>query len=252
MKRLRGSRQWAVVAVLALLPSLALAEVSVQVDARGNYKRFCYLTHRKGLSRIVWAQVRPWLRTEVLLNPLGDNLGDLPPAISVSPVTRLPWVVWPKNFGNLKQLVFSTWDSNGSRWTDAGPITPGTPLVYDDLGPALAMDDAGTPYLVWWRAEQTSKIYFSTLVGGVWTPPLLISDQSLDGRSPSIALRGKTALITYQTPSGLVTRSFQTGVLVDSAASLMDNPIPPLGVPPSPPDGGGVPGGGSDGFVKIK
>jgi len=250
MRRLCGSRRWVVVAVLALLPSLALAEVSAQLDARGNFKRYFYLTRKKDLSNIIWAQVRPWAPQYVLLNPIGDNLGDLPPVIEVSPITGTPWVVWPKNFGNIKQLVLATWDVKGRKWNDTLPITPGTPLVYDDLGPALAFDEAGTPYLVWWRAEQAGKIFFSTLISGVWTPPLLVSDQSVDSRKPSIALRATTAVITYLTPTGMVTRNFETGLLINSAASLMDNPIPPLVTPPGSP-GGGQSGGG-DGFLKKK
>ena len=250
MIRLRGSRRWVVVAVLALLPTLVLAEVSVQLDARGNFKRFYCLTRKKGPVNVVWAQVRPWVPQSVLLNPIGDNLGDLPPVIEISPVTGNPWVVWPKNFGNLKQLVIATWDIKGRKWTDASPITPGTPLVYDDLGPALAFDGAGTPYLVWWRAEQTAKIFFSTLINGVWTPPLLVSDQSVDSRLPSIALRGTTALITYLTPTGMASKNFETGLLINSAAGLMDNPIPPLNTPPTSPGGGQA--GGGDGFLKKR
>jgi len=250
MNRLHGSRRWGVVAILALLPSLALAEVSAQLDARGNFKRVNYLVRKKGAVNVIWAQVRPWVPQYVLLNPVGDNLGDLPPVIEISPITGNPWVVWPKNFGNLKQLVFATWDVHGRRWTDALPITPGTPLVYDDLGPSLAFDSAGTPYLVWWTAGQTAKIFFSTLISGVWTPPLLVSDQSVDSRLPSITLRGTTAVITYVTPAGMDTKSFETGLLINSAASLMDNPIPPLNAPPSSPGGG--PAGGGDGFLKKK
>jgi hypothetical protein len=248
MKRLHGTRWLAVVAALVLLPSVVVAEVSVQLDARGHYKRFFYLTAGNGRNRIVWSQVRPRLPQQVVLNPLGDNLGDLPPAIRVSPVTGYPWVVWPKNFGNLKQLVFSTW--NGTRWTEPRPIVPGTPLVWDDLGPALAIDPFGTPYLVWWRAEQTAKVYFSTLVSGAWTPALLISDERVDSRAPAITLNGTTALISYRTPSGTVTKSYETAVLIDSAASLMDNPIPPLNAPPTSPSGGET--GGTDGFIKRK
>ena len=236
-------------AALAFLPSVALAEVSVQLDGRGNYKRFYYLTEGKGRNRIVWAQVRPRLSPQVVLNPLGDNLGDLPPVIRVSPETGYPWVVWPKNFGNLKQLVFSTWDAGARRWTDPRPIAPGTPWVWDDLGPDLAFDGFGTPYLVWWRAEQTAKVYFSTLLSGVWTPPLVVSDGGVDSRTPSITLDGTTAIITYRTPSGMVTKKFEAAFLIDSAASLMDNPIPPLNAPPSSPPGGGF-SGGTDGFIK--
>ncbi len=250
MNRSHGPRRWIAAAVLALLPSLALAEVGAQLDARGSFKRFFFLTRKRGPADVIWSQMRSWSPQFVLLNPMGDNLGDLPPAIALSPSTGLPWVVWPKNFGNLKQLAYSTWDVNGRKWTDPKPITPGTPLVFDDLAPALAFDVGGTPYLVWSRSEQTAKVYFSTLISGVWTPPLLVSDPSVDSRGPSIAVRGTTAAITYQTPSGPATRSFESLLLIDSAASLMDNPIPPLNAPPVP-GGGGTPSGG-DGFTKKK
>ena len=124
-------------------------------------------------------------------------------------------------------------------------IAPGTPLVYDDLDPSLAIDEAGTLYLVWSRAEQTPKVYFSTMFRGRWTPALLISDATVDGRAPSIALSGKTAIISYLTPAGPVTKNYQTASLLKSASSLMDNPIPPLfGPPPGNPPGGDPPGGG--------
>lgn len=244
-------RPLAVVSALLLLPSLALAEVSVQLNARGEFKKVVYLTEEHGRARTVWGQVRPNQLPGVMLNPLGDNLGDEAPVIQISPVTRLPWVVWAKNFGNLKQLVSATWDATGRRWTEPRPISPGTPLIWDDRTPSLAFDAFGTPYLVWSRAEQTAAIYFSTLVSGVWTPALRISDERVDSRAPAITLDGTTAVVTYRTPAGPVTKRFAAAFLLDSAASLMDNPIPPLGLPPS----GGGPGGdipGTDGFVKRR
>jgi hypothetical protein len=248
MNRMRGTLPWVVVAAL-LLPSLALAEVSVQLDGRGNYKRYWYLTSGKGSNALVWRQIRPRLPQHVVLNPLGDNLGDYPPAIQVSPATGYPWVVWPKNIGNIKQLAFATWD--GKRWTEPSLVAPGVPLVYDDRDPVLAIDQAGGLYLVWWRAEQTARVYFSSLILGRWTPPMAISEAGVEGRSPAIAVSGPTATISYETPTGSVTKSFETTSLLYSAASLMDNPIPPLVTPPpgAPgqdpvPGGGGVGGGG--------
>ena len=76
-----------------------------------------------------------------------------------------------------------------------------------------------------------------------------MSDQSVDSRLPSIALRGTTALITYLTPTGMASKNFETGLLINSAAGLMDNPIPPLNTPPTSP--GGQAGGG-DGFLKKR
>jgi len=241
-------RALVVVAALALLPSLALAEVSVQLNGRGEFKRVVYMTDARG--RAIWAQMRPRLSPNTVLNPLGDNLGDEAPVIQISPVTGLPWVVWAKNFGNLKQLVHSTWDANAKRWTDPRPIAPGTPLIWDDRTPALAFDGFGTPYLVWSRAEQTAAIYFSTLVSGIWTPALRISDERVDSRAPGISLDGSTAVITFRTPTGPETKRFAAAFLIDSAASLMDNPIPPLGLPPTGGPGGELPS--TDGFVKRR
>lgn len=242
MNRRREFRSWLMISALLLLPSLALAEVSVQLDGRGNYKRYWYLTLGRGRA-VVWGQVRPRLPQHLLLNPLGDTYGDKAPVIQVSPLTGRPWVVWPKNYGNIRQLAFATWE--GARWTEPALVNPGAPLVYDDRDPALAIDAAGTLYLVWWRAEQTAKVYFSTLTERGWTPALLLSNPEVDSRTPSIALDGSTATITYGTPSGPVTMIVEASILVQSGASLMDNPIPPLLGPPSTP-GGGDAGTGAD------
>lgn len=238
MSTLRGLRFWFAVAALLVLPSTLLAEISVQVDSQGRYKRFYYLTGGRGRSAIVWKQVRPHLSPQLVLNPLGDSFGDGRPVIQISPVTGYPWVVWPKNFGNIQQLAFSTWD--GKRWTEAALINPGIPLVYSDQSPALVLDQFGKPYLVWARAEQTGKIYFSTLIKGQWSPGLVLSDPNVDSRDPSITLTGTTAVVSFKTPAGVVSMKYDTAILVDSAASLMDNPIPPLDVPPPTTDPGGV------------
>jgi hypothetical protein len=241
MSTLRGIRSWFAVAALLVLPSTVLAEVSIQVDGHGNYKRYFYLTGGRGRSAIVWKQVRPHLSPQLVLNPLGDTYGDGPPVIQISPVTGYPWVVWAKNFGNIQQLAFSTWD--GRRWTEPALINPGIPLVYSDLSPALVIDQFGKPYLVWARAEQTARIYFTTLIRGQWSPGIVLSDPDVDSRAPSITLNGTAAVVTFQTPAGVVTKTYETAILVDSAASLMDNPIPPLDAPPpTDPEGGGGPG----------
>ena len=243
MSVLRGIRSWFAIAALAVLPSTVLAEVSVQVDSQGNYKRYFYLTEGKGRSAIIWRQVRPHLSPGLVLNPLGDSYGDGPPVIQISPVTGYPWVVWPKNFGNIQQLAFSAWD--GTSWTEPALVNPGVPLVYSDQSPALVIDQFGKPYLVWARAEQTTRIYFTTLIKGQWSPGFVLSDPTVDSRAPAITLNGKIAVVTFQTPPGSVTRTYETAILVNSAASLMDNPIPPLNGPPPTTDPGGGAGGPS-------
>jgi hypothetical protein len=241
MSKLRGVRSCFTVAALLVLPSVALAEVSVQLDGHGTYRRFWYLSGGKGRSAVIWKQVRPHLPPRVILNPLGDTYGDGPPVMQISPVTGYPWVVWQKNYGNIKQLAYSTWD--GRTWTQPALVNPGLPLVNDDLDPALAIDQGGKPYLVWTRAGQTAEIYFSTLIQGRWSPAIRLSDPTVESRTPSITLNGSRAVIVYQTPAGPVTKIYETAILVDSGASLMDNPIPPLSTPPTAPPGGGNPTG---------
>jgi hypothetical protein len=238
MNARRGLRSSIVLATLLIVPTLALAEVSVQLDSRGNFKRFWYLTAPAGRRDFVWRQVRPYLPQNVLLNPIGDTLGDKAPVIQVSPATGYPWVVWPKNIGNIRQLAFSTWDGKGKKWTDPTLINPDTPLLYDETDPSLAIGADGTMYLVWARLEQTPRIYFSTFVGGRWTPAFLISDPEVESRAPSIVLNGSKASISFKTPDGQVTRTFESGYLIESGMGLMDNPIPPLGLPPGTPDSG--------------
>jgi len=107
----------------------------------------------------------------------------------------------------------------------------------------MVFDQFGKPFLVWVKTEQTTKIYFSTLVKGRWSPGFVISDPTVDSWAPSITLNGKAAVVTFQTPAGALTRTYETAILVNSAAGLMDNPIPPLAAPPpttGPAGGGGA------------
>ena len=90
--------------LLALLPATARAEVSVLVDGHGRVKRVVYITRDVGKSGVVWKQVRPRVPFDTLLNPLGDSMGDLSPTIALHPATGQPWVVWPRNEGNQKDL----------------------------------------------------------------------------------------------------------------------------------------------------
>lgn len=241
----RRLRWWIALAALVVLPSVARAEVSVQVDGQGRFKKVLTLRSFRGIrdGGAIWRQVRAGVDPRFLLNPLGDTYGDEAPVIQISPATGLPWAVWAKNFGNIKQLAFSMWD--GRNWIGPALVNPGTPLVYSDRSPALAFDAFGQPYLVWARADQTGRIYFSTMVRGRWSPPVLLSNPDVASQAPSITLNGTTAVVTFKTPSGLVTTTYESAVLINSAASLMDNPIPPLDLPPPPvdPTGSGGPGG---------
>jgi hypothetical protein len=241
MRTNRGYRI-ALAVVLLLLPSLTPAEVSVRLDGKGAFHRLFYLTRGEGPNRVIWGQVRPGVSLRLMLNPLGDNLGDLAPTLRLSPATGLPWAVWSMNVAGQKRVGFSSWTAAG--WLAPTPIVakPG-PYFYNELGPDLAFDQSGRPFVVWWRPESVGRVYLSTLVGGAWTPAVLLSDEAIDSRQPSIAIDGSVATITYQTSSGAQTKTYDTAFLVQSAANLMDTPIPPgqQGGPDTGDPGGGSP-----------
>jgi hypothetical protein len=210
---------------LLLLPILAHAEVSVQLDRQGNFKRVVYLTHGSGSREVTWGQVRARVPLEQQLNPLGDTYGDLAPTLATHPVTGFPWVAWPRNEGNQKRIVISSWD--GTRWTVPVSIAMPDPLGSDQIEPRLLFDPTGLPLLVFTEAAPQARILFSTLARGVWTPPLQLSPKSIDSRHSVVTLSGATLVVTFATPTGQVTRQVPTTVLVESATNLMDSPIPP-------------------------
>jgi hypothetical protein len=234
--------------LLWLLPALAVAEVSVQVErSTGAVKRVFYLVRSTGARQIVWAQVRPGVPQSHLLNPLGDTTGDLAPVIRTHPQTGNPWVIWSMRVANQYQVGFSFWQ--GGAWLPPQRIvTSPDPYYYDEVQPSFAFDFAGNPYLVWERAEPTHKIYFSTMIGGLWTPPLLLSDPNLDSRQPSIEMQGTQARVSYVTSTGAVTLTYDASALLSSAANLMDTPIPPG----QKKDGDGDGGDGSGGGGKVR
>ena len=238
--------------VLSLLPGLALAEVSVQIDHQtGAVKRVFYLVRSRGARPIVWAQVRPGVPQNQLLNPQGDVTGDLAPVIRLHPQTGNPWAVWPMRVANQYQVGVSYWTGTG--WSPTQRIvTAPDPYYYDEVQPSFTFDFAGNPFVVWERAEPTHQILFSTLMGGVWTPPLLLSDPSLDSRGPSIEMDGARARISYATPTGTVTLTYDTTALLSAAASLMDTPIPPGHNKGGGDTSGGTDSGGGSGGGKVR
>lgn len=228
MKKKRTARLTALSLALLLVPGLALAEVSVLLDAQGQFRRLMVLTRGRGRGRVIWQQVRPGVAPELLLNPLGDNHGDLAPTIRLNPVTGAPWAFWSMTIANQRRIGYAYWSGRG--WTAPTPIVADPGAYYaDELDPSVAFALDGRPYLVWCQVGQVAKVFFSTLVGGQWSRPVLLSDPTLDSRQPNLVLNGSTAIVTYNTAAGPITRIYDSAVLVESAASnnLMDTPIPP-------------------------
>jgi hypothetical protein len=231
--------------LLALVPATVRAEVSVIVDGHGRVRRVVYITKEGTRTSVVWKQVRPRVPLDELLNPLGDTTGDLAPTIAVHPQTGRPWVVWPRNEGNQKRLVYSVWEGKG--WTPAQPVAAPDIMGWDQVEPRLLFDPEGTPYLLFTEASRKARILFTTLSRkGGWTPPLALTDGTVDSRGPLAALLGTDLKVSWTTPTGTVTQLLPAASLLESATNLMDSPIPPGSStapdqPPPPDDPGGEP-----------
>lgn len=238
MKTIRNIRLIALALALGMLPSLAPAEVSVEVDERGQFKSMVVRPELRGRAADFWRQVRPGVSPRFLLNPLGSNRGDGRPIIVINPLTQAPWVFWSMNVANQKRIAFSCW--NGKAWTEPSLVVPDPgAYYYDQLDPAAAFGSDGAPYLVWRSPEQEgNRVYFSTMIGGRFSPPVRMSGENQNAFRPAIAVQGTTATISYRTAAGVVRQVYQTAVLMQSAASLMDTPLPP-GHDNGDPNGGG-------------
>jgi len=94
------------------------------------------------------------------------------------------WVVWQEYQGGSSSIVASQWE--GRIW--GKPITISSDIA--NRAPAIALDPAGNPWVVWSRKEGygQSSIYYSRFNGEEWTPEALITpiDQR-DDVTPAIA-----------------------------------------------------------------
>lgn len=221
---------------MLLLPAVALAEVSVQLDNDGRFKKVHVLTRGEGRAAVVWGQVRKYLPLELMLNPLGDNLEDGAPRVALHPETGYPWVVWSMNVANQKRIGFATWDGTG--WTSpARVVNLPDPMGYDQFDPQISFTPLGAPILTWWVEAPIATVQFSTMIDGRWSPPLPLSEREVDSRRPvhTLANGGEELQVAYETPTGSMTGTFSTKALLDMSLSIMDNPIPP-GTDPQPGD----------------
>lgn len=226
---MKGRRVAAIVALgLLLLPAAALAEVSVQLDPDGKFKKVHVLTRGEGRSAVVWGQIRKYLPLELMLNPLGDNLEDGAPRVALHPETGHPWVVWSMNIANQKRIGFARWE--GTRWTKpARVVVLPDPMGYDQLDPQISFSPLGAPILTWWVEAPISRVYFSAMFNGRWSPPIPLSEEGIDSRRPmhSLVDEGSQLQVVYESPLGTVTSTFSMETLLDASLGIMDNPIPP-------------------------
>lgn len=237
------NRRFAVVCVglaLSFAAGQARAEVSVRLDADGQFKRMVILTRSAGRP-VVWAQVRARLPLEQILNPLGDTYGDLAPSIALNPITGNPWAVWPHNEGNQKRLMVSYW--TGARWSDPVALGGVDAMGDDQVEPRLVFDASGAPFVLYTEAARPARILVRVLEGGQWSRTIRLSAASADSRAPVASIAGDALSVGWTTPVGPVTKVLSASAVKLEGFSLMDNPIPPGASPPSPvPKNPGMPG----------
>ena len=203
--------RWAWVAAaavsVAMLAPATYAEVSVETDDAGVYKRTVVRTNQSAKNFRVWGVSRN-VGARLMLNPIGDDLGDLWPTIVENDLDGgRPHVVWSRFDGASFDLVWSRW-SDGAGWSDpdwvAGAAMPG-----DDLDADLEFDlRDGRPCLAWWSDDGGSgRVYLSVFLSSRWMSPYVVSVEGEDARYPTVdVLDDGTYRVTFETPGGTIVR----------------------------------------------
>ena len=196
---------------LAALAWLALAaagtdlraEVAVRTDSAGNYLGTEVVTTSLRGEPLIWGLRGRLSRTVKVLNPRGDQNGDLWPVIVESNQgPAYPWVVWSRFNGRDYDLAWSRWTSKG--WRPVEPIRLGQ-ANGDDLDPDLAFDADGQAYLAWAREEHGSfGVYVSVWLKSNWMSPVLVSEPGVESRYPVIVgFEDNAVMIEFSTAAGL-------------------------------------------------
>ncbi len=209
--------------LMALLSSTALAELSAEVDAFGNYIRTFYSEKETGKSVKIWNQFGK-KHDRIPLNEDGDQYGDLRPAFKENVYQEnFPYVVWPKFDGFDYEIAFSKWTLDG--WT---------PIVYvesvdnpfDDLDPVIDFDGDGRSYIAWWRNENDiGRIYISLYLESVWMVAYPITDEGIDCINPVIKVIDKGVFEVTYSSEGVEKKST---IIIHFPSTITDD-IDPFG-----------------------
>ncbi len=213
----------------------ARAGIVVETDYAGEYVRTVAVTSSTARGVRIWA-AEGSLSSPNLLNPGGDENGDLWPVVAENPYDRMrPWAVWSARSSTGFDLAWSRWAPDG--WTSPAWVEAACDSDSgDDLDPRLVFGPFGQSYLVWWRnVGGVGQVYFSMYLDGTWSRGELVSDPGIDSRAPSITvLTGGRIQVEFDTPLGHVVR-YAFVALPDSIYDDLD-PVQPKGyVPPSNP-----------------
>jgi len=224
-------RRSSLVALAGLLVALApdpRAEVAARTDLAGNYVATEIVTTGLRGEPVIWGLRGRVARRANILNPRGDQNGDLWPVIvESSQPQRHPWVVWSRFNGTDYDLAWSRWTPQG--WRPVEPISPDS-TSGDDLDPDLAFDGNGQAFLAWSRDDGgASEIYLSVWLKRRWMTAVVVSEPGVDSRYPVIVGFGDDAVdVEFTTPDGVVLQR----VLFSKPGTITDdiNPLQHLRV----------------------
>ncbi len=127
------------------------------------------------------------------------------PALAIGPDNAV-YLAWTQYDGGIGKVYYARFD--GQRWTPPQKISPGD--AYAGI-PALVVDPKGQVDVVWYgirnqaptvqtRHGSLYEILYTTLAGGRWSEPILISPGIPDSINPALALdsRGRLHSAWYQ------------------------------------------------------
>jgi hypothetical protein len=211
---------------LALIGAAAetAAEVSVKTDINGDYVSTVIVPGGSHANPGIWSgRARGGLRlTASVLNPNGDRIGDLIPAVAESnQPPHHPWAVWSRFNGSDYDLVWSSWSQ---AWQGISPVVQDNPAG-DDLNPEIGFMRDGRPIVAWWNRnveDGHGTVYVAVFLAGAWTEPMQVSSDKYGGRLPSIEtnLRGQI-VVNYTSDDG--TRNFSYRVMVSNPNTITDD-----------------------------
>jgi hypothetical protein len=199
MRFQRGIRFGIAALALAAVTGWVFGEIAVELDDKGKYRHVVILQGMEGQEPIVWRQVRSDSDPMLVLNPRGDEVGDLTPSVREHPGTGMPWAVWSLNDGTDYEIAYSVF--NGRQWVVTRRVEEGD-NPHHDLDPVLEFTRGGVGVVAWWRATPVPQVFLSYQVRGAWSPAIAISDPEVDSRHPRLQVRGKDLVVTYETQVG--------------------------------------------------
>ncbi len=202
------------------------AGVRAGVDGRGQYRGL--KASLDSPSSGLWSGATRGAR-RLLLNPRGDQVGDLWPTVAESSINpNHPWAVWSRHNGEDYDLVWSRWSGRG--WDPAQSLADGvTESFGDDVDADLQFNRKGRPYTTWWREDDGSgRVYMSIFLRTRWMTPFAISVFGRDARHPTIErIFGNRVLIQYEVHHGDETEIIEQWVVFHRPLTITDD-INPL------------------------